>query len=298
MSLDPLVTSSLISTGGRLLGNFLGGGRSAGDQVRTWVDQTNYANAENYRYWTQQRAAEHQYQRQLDWDRYVYAKGLDDTQLQRRVADAKAAGLHPLYALGVSPGVGPSFSAGSSPAPVGQSSTGSYLGEGYGRSEHPLSSVLEGAAGYYEARARSKRQSRLDKANLRAAEARALRDEAEAAHAWSLVKRSEQRANETRTAPYKETQLKWHRLPGGMHREKPRTMRGKDGSKWIIQPGMRQEDVEEEYGEIVGGLYGTGKALLDFAHEYARRTRANSRRKQRAFRKKRHGGKSVMEKLW
>ena len=41
------------------------------------------------------------------------AYGRDDTQIQRRVADAKAAGVHPLYALGASTTAGPTFATGS-----------------------------------------------------------------------------------------------------------------------------------------------------------------------------------------
>ncbi|UOF81632.1 minor capsid protein [Microviridae sp.] len=67
--MDPFVTGSLISAGSSLLGGLFGGGSSAKKQMRM---------------------------------QYDYQRKLNQTAVQDRVADATAAGVHPLYALGAS----------------------------------------------------------------------------------------------------------------------------------------------------------------------------------------------------
>ena len=60
--------------------------------------------------------AKHQFDQQMD------------ASIQRRVKDAQAAGIHPLFALGASAGASPTLSAGSAPAP-----TGSAVGDAVSR---------------------------------------------------------------------------------------------------------------------------------------------------------------------
>lgn len=94
--------------------------------------------------------------------------------IQRRVADARAAGIHPLYALGASVGASPTMSAGGS-------STGGAVGEG-------IAEAGRAASGY----AAAKLGREVASAQMLQARASAARDEAEAQLALSRAKRLEQ----------------------------------------------------------------------------------------------------------
>lgn len=61
-----------------------------------------------------------------------------DQTIQRRVADAKQAGIHPLYALGASSGASPTIS--------GQAETGSHMGDAIASAGGALASGLSGRA--------------------------------------------------------------------------------------------------------------------------------------------------------
>ena len=87
-----------------------------------------------------------------------------DASIQRRVADARAAGVHPLFALGASVGASPTASIGG-----GQPATGSAVGK-----------ALQGIG------------ADIARGTLRQANAAALRDETEAAYIDSKRKREEQ----------------------------------------------------------------------------------------------------------
>ncbi len=100
----------------------------------------------------------------------------EDKFLQRRVADAKAAGLHPLFGLGASPGGG-----GSSGFIPGQSSTGSALGAGIAQAGRAVGRGFEGQA-----------RAKLVDAQIRSADASAARDTAQALSIDSARKRAEQ----------------------------------------------------------------------------------------------------------
>lgn len=110
--------------------------------------------------------------------------------VQRRVADAKAAGIHPLFALGASVGASPTMHA-------GQSDTGSMVGEA-------ISGAGRAATNY----AQAKGLSAVQAAQIRSAEANATRDEAEAQLALSRSKRLEQdmtsRGHDSLSYPEKE----------------------------------------------------------------------------------------------
>lgn len=78
--------------------------------------------------------------RQFASDTNVINRARDDTKYQRAAADAKAAGLHPLFALGAG-GAG-----GGSPAmSVGSSPSGSHLGGGISRAAAQIGSRMTGA---------------------------------------------------------------------------------------------------------------------------------------------------------
>lgn len=71
---------------GGLVGKLFGGGTSANKQYNIWAQQARYSNK--------------------------LATEFDASQIQRRVADAKLAGIHPLAGVGISPSSGPSISVG------------------------------------------------------------------------------------------------------------------------------------------------------------------------------------------
>lgn len=101
-----------------------------------------------------------------------------DESIQRRVADAKKAGIHPLFALGASVGASPTLMA-------GQSTSGSALGEGIAEAGRTLTR-------YASAKADRTAQAAMQAASIRSANASATRDEAEAMLAASQAKKLQQ----------------------------------------------------------------------------------------------------------
>ncbi len=141
----PAIAAAGISAGASLLGGFLGGG---GGISKTMTG----------------------YYREEDRKR-------EDTRIQRTVADAKAAGIHPLFAMGAVPSSG---AAGFIP---GQSPSGSALGAGISR------------AGAEIARGMGRKgQGLLLASQIKSNEASATRDMAQAAATDSARKRAEQEA--------------------------------------------------------------------------------------------------------
>lgn len=97
--------------------------------------------------------------------------------IRDRVADAKAASLHPLYALGAA-------SSGAAPTPFipGQWTTGSGVGEGVAAAADSAARAIKGDSGH---------RRRLEDAQLHVARTQALKNEAEAQLAQSQAKRAE-----------------------------------------------------------------------------------------------------------
>lgn len=106
--------------------------------------------------------------------------------IQNRVKDAQAAGIHPLYALGT-PGADASFTAGGS--------TGSALGRGIARAGEAVASGMS---------RKNPLEAELIRSQIRATDAAASRDSAQAAVALSQVKRAEQEVLNVRTNPLEE----------------------------------------------------------------------------------------------
>ncbi len=98
------------------------------------------------------------FQTQFASDTNVINRTREDNRMQRAVADAKAAGLHPLFALG-------SAGAGSASISLGPTPTGSYAGTGISRAGEAIG---QGITQHYK----DKRTGRLDAA---AAELHSLR---------------------------------------------------------------------------------------------------------------------------
>lgn len=111
---------------------------------------------------------------------------LQHSSVQNRVRDAKAAGIHPLAALGLSP-------TGTTASFVPESPySGSAIGEGIARAGEALE-------GHFSRNSKAGRKisgaaARLSEAQIRAANASAARDEAEAVAIASEAKRAEQNA--------------------------------------------------------------------------------------------------------
>ncbi len=78
------------------------------------------------------RSARRQQQRQFQQQQAMAQAQFDaqmDQSVSRRVADAKSAGIHPLFALGGSMGASPTLTAGTPPAPRRSNSMGNAVGQ-------------------------------------------------------------------------------------------------------------------------------------------------------------------------
>jgi hypothetical protein len=110
--------------------------------------------------------------------------------IQQKVADAKKAGLHPLYALGASASHSPGFIAGQSP-------TGSSLSPGINQADHSIGNAVAEIGKIPLQAEAQKRSEELHNAQVQSLNASANRDEAAAIESLSRAKRTEQEANIT-----------------------------------------------------------------------------------------------------
>lgn len=219
--------------------------------------------------------------------------------IRNRVNDAKAAGIHPLYALGAqspspspvsvvgAPGGNSYGSAGSSTFIPGQSGSGGGLsavmsGESSGIDFNAVNNAIQGlrklspkerrkaAAAEAYAKARQdtellalRSQADLDKANAVLAMARA-----------SDLKRKEGRANsqqdKTKVSaqvdqPYQEKSGKKPRygLPTQHNNPAPQTFTDGRRNRWRVGAATQAETVEMQYGEAAAELYGLVRTLDD-----------------------------------
>lgn len=144
MPIDPVTQGALIQTGGSLLGGLIGG-KDAKKAVKK---------------------------------QYKYQKEFAKNQLQWRVEDAKAAGLHPLFALGGGGGTSPTFMAGQSP-----------MGSAIADSAAAIGSAVAGRP--------SELSKQLQSAQIQSINSQTERNQAEAALARSQAARVAQTANVT-----------------------------------------------------------------------------------------------------
>ncbi len=178
----------------------------------------------------------------------------EDNLLQRRVADAKAAGLHPLFGLGAAPAGG-----GSSGFIPGQSTSGSALGEGIAQAGRAVSRGME-----------RKAQEPLVAAQIRAADADAARDLASAAEINSRRKRAESEAlthrlpadgiNPMTPLPPATTMTDSnvlhgpfggvYRMPEGVTPQEEWETRIGEGADWTVGPGIGLRIVQERHNRL------------------------------------------------
>lgn len=147
--MNPLVAASAISAGGSILGGLLG--KSDVSTQGPWDRRPNKFEQEQ-------------------WD---FQKDLATRQTQIRVEDAKAAGIHPLYALGQSSSVSPV-----NVIPGQQTVTGSSLGRGIAEAGRQVGNLVG--------------QKALIASQIESNAASANRDNAAAALSMSTLKRAEQ----------------------------------------------------------------------------------------------------------
>jgi hypothetical protein len=174
-------------------------------------------------------------QKQLEEAQRQYNQQRADSlrTIQHRVADAQAAGLHPLYAMGASANVSPtSFMP-------GQTAQGSLPKAAQGSAYSRMGDGMRQLMGPTD----------MEKAQLNAINASASRDEAEALYYAS-------RANT-------EAQIANSRQDGG-HALGHDAIVTPYGS---VQPGPHtpQQEVEDQYGGVVGEIYGVSRALGETA---------------------------------
>ena len=286
----PAVAAAGISAAGNVLGGLLGRKSSGKDAMilqyglnkQAFMDQKAHED-----FWNTQQLqfAQQQFARQVQRDTHG---------IRERVVDAKAAGLHPLFALGANVSSGPSIGFSSptgSAAGVGlatgsDSRTRSLLGS-VGRD---IGSIILAAEQARQQEKENERQATMDRARLRVLSADASRSEAEAALAHSRVKREEQRSNQTRppaesfgTGPDTGPQVRYEANPRGRTGERPLHI---GDQRWSVGKGSRVEDWEQEYGDVAASLYGLGKISWDAARNtYQALKRASARERKAVIRR-------------
>lgn len=231
-----------ISAGASVLGGLLN--RSSSSAARR------DSNVWNYRSWQQAerafQASEHWNQEGLELARDQFERGL-----QTRVADAKAAGLHPLYALGAAGGGGGGSFTGGGAGVFGGGGSGYDHGSGSG-----IGTAIEGigdAVGRYYSDRYAREEAERDplrRAQIRAQNASAARDEAAAKEADSRRKLAEQAANATGRGRFSDDTGETVYAPAGPGDRatiiKPRehhSFRQRFGDLEVMNPGMGADEL-------------------------------------------------------
>ena len=185
----------------------------------------------------------------------AYTAQRDDSRFQRATKDAKAAGLHPLFALGAGGAGSPSFIA-------GQSQSGSALGD-----------AVRGAGRVGQAHYKSKIPTRdplsqelaqLQVENARVTLAGNKLDLIEQQRLLSKNQLVTQSAASSQEIPRLDDQMRTIR-PGGQVVPQPGYQKVSilvpGGKRLIIGPSATAEDIELIFGDVAGSVYGVAKAV-------------------------------------
>jgi hypothetical protein len=191
--------------------------------------------------------------------------------IRDRVRDAKKAGLHPLYALGAA-----SQGTGSAPTFIpGQSPTGSHAGVAQDVLDDSAGAAMRGIAKGLRSMQSNKRQQRLDKFDEEMHEAQISRmksqerlDEAHAQYYNSLRKNAEQGTRGSgpeiiSTGSVHPDGATIGTAPDGKT-PSTRVIVGPDGGSHKAR-GAPTQVIEDEYGDVVGWVYGGYKFGVDVA---------------------------------
>lgn len=182
-----------------------------------------------------------------------------DKTIQNRVRDAKAAGVHPLYALGM-PG------ASASAFIPGQAPSGSHLAEGVQRVGEHISAARENRRARRSSSRIASRSARVQEkvadAQIIAERARARRDLAEAQLLDSQRSRIVQEANHRQDVVV--TPLENPRRIPRKELAAPKALVPEPGTHFAPSRSTQAEKMEEEYGDVGGSIYGLYRGFMDW----------------------------------
>lgn len=232
-----MVWSALIGAGASLLGQHLAGKQSARNVAAANKEAVKIAREDRW------------FQNKWNIRNERFASSTRAANLHHKIkyaaADAKRAGLHPLFALGggvSGSNASPTFNAGGSvynPVPE----TGSGLGEGIAAAGRAVQSYMESREGQAQ-------QGRLLDAQIRAQNASAARDEAQALATASAAKRAEQRALQgprpgIPLGAQAGTPLHKRPLESSPRRSEPRNIEvvGPNGRRTIMNPDLGMDEL-------------------------------------------------------
>ena len=255
--------------------------------------------------------------KQDDWNWRAYGLAKDqfrevqDKTIQNRVADAKAAGIHPLYGLGL-PG------ASSADFIPGQVPTGNALAQGLSRAADAAVSYVGNRHSRKLARQRVSNETRITNAEINQANAQATRDLAEAQLMRSRAMRETLNANRTQdTVKTKDIVPDVHphapkaqidalpREPAQHSRKGGGSLEAWGGKVRVPRKMSEAEDWQKWYGEPgewIGGisnLFQTGYEAVHGDPELARARRAwrkVERQRRRYTAKRKIGSRRTMGK--